>query len=164
MKRFTKAQGYREEDLLQYGFDHLKSAKILFETSPVCYDSAAYLAHLGIELILKAVHLFYDGEFKNEHKLSKLYKYLRKNYGFSIDAKDEGYLEKLDKCNNEVRYPPEDCSYVAELESDDWRKIESLLKALYCQMPKALLQKTQDLNYAIKGRRVLMRRPKNYKK
>ena len=53
-KAFTKAEGYSSRLLLHYGRDHLRSARILFERSPACYDSAGFLTHLGIELFLKA--------------------------------------------------------------------------------------------------------------
>jgi hypothetical protein len=51
-KMFSRSDGYTEQDLLQSATDHLASARRLFEGGPRCFDSAGYLSHLGIELIL----------------------------------------------------------------------------------------------------------------
>src|SRR5436190_23698313 len=64
---FLRSDGYTERDLLQSATDHLASARRLFEGGPRCFDSAGYLSHLGIELILKAFLLHRDGEFPGEH-------------------------------------------------------------------------------------------------
>ena len=56
-KRYTKEDGFSTQELLHYARGHLASAKVLFERSPDCYDSAGYLSHLGIELTLKALLL-----------------------------------------------------------------------------------------------------------
>jgi hypothetical protein len=65
---FTKDQGYRLIDLLHAASDHLFAANVLFSAgdffavigildvaveAPRCLDSAGYLSHLGIELLLK---------------------------------------------------------------------------------------------------------------
>ena len=51
---FTAADGYTTRDLVTYARDHMASARVLFQKSFHCYDSAGYLSHLGIELPLKA--------------------------------------------------------------------------------------------------------------
>ena len=51
---FTAADGCTTRDLVTYPRDHMASARVLFQKSFDCYDSAGYLSHLGIELLLKA--------------------------------------------------------------------------------------------------------------
>src|SRR2546428_512 len=72
MREFTAAEGYTTRDLVAYARDHVASARVLFRTSFDCYDSAGYLSHLGIELLLKAFLLHHTGRFPNEHDLVRL--------------------------------------------------------------------------------------------
>ena len=72
VKWYTQSDGFSTHELLYYAWGHLASANILSERSYDCYDSAAHLSHLGIELILKALLLHYKGSFPNEHDLLKL--------------------------------------------------------------------------------------------
>lgn len=73
-KKFTEKQGYSPRDLFHFGIDHLESGRILYTQGPASsFDSAGYLAHLGIELLLKAWHLHQFKRFENEHSLVKLY-------------------------------------------------------------------------------------------
>ncbi len=69
---YTAEEGYTVEDLLHFGYSHVDAAKLLFKADPVFYDSAGYLMHLGIELVLKAWHLYSFGQFDNTHDLVKL--------------------------------------------------------------------------------------------
>jgi HEPN domain-containing protein len=120
MKKFTRQNGYSELELLHSATDHLGSARVLFDRSPRCYDSAGYLCHLGIELVLKAIILNKCNEFPNEHSLVELSKSIERqsvklNYG--TDHKDtismlEGFYE--------LRYPKP--SNPIEIGDDDWRR------------------------------------------
>lgn len=72
MGNVTRQQGFSEMSLLHAAVDHFTSAKVLFDKNPRCYDSAGYLCHLGIELVLKTKILFLSDEFPNEHSQTKL--------------------------------------------------------------------------------------------
>jgi hypothetical protein len=84
---FTQEQGYRPIDLLHAATDHLFAANVLFSSSdfflavgmldvdfeaPRCLDSAGYLSHLGLELLLKAFLLLVTGSFRDDHSLANL--------------------------------------------------------------------------------------------
>jgi hypothetical protein len=71
MWEFTAEEGYTTRDLLAYGRDHVTSGG-LCRTSFDCYDSAGYLSHLRIELLLKGVPPAPHGRFPNEHDLVRL--------------------------------------------------------------------------------------------
>jgi HEPN domain-containing protein len=77
MKNYRRSHGYTERDLLHSATDHLASARRLFESGPRCFDSAGYLSHLGIELILKAFLLNRTDAFPNDHSLARLLSLLR---------------------------------------------------------------------------------------
>ena len=62
-----RSGGYSEATLLHFAFDHLASAKSLFERSPSCFDSTATLSCRGIELILEAILLHRNNEFPFTH-------------------------------------------------------------------------------------------------
>jgi len=100
MKKFTRQNGFSETELLHWAIDHLASAKILFEANPRCFDSAGYLSHLGIELILKAILLNGRNEFPNEHSLVELSNSIE-TYGakFNYTNEHKETLEVLDGFN-----------------------------------------------------------------
>ena len=70
---FRLSDGFQPAELIRYGVDHLRAAERLFAGSPLFDDSAGYLAHLGIELLLKSMLLHADGRFPEEHRLQQLY-------------------------------------------------------------------------------------------
>ena len=51
---FTPTDGLLPVDLAHCGLDHLTSAQKLFNSGPSHYDSAGYLAHIGIELLVRS--------------------------------------------------------------------------------------------------------------
>lgn len=57
-RKFTVEDGLVPVDLLHCGLDHLAASKALFKLSPAGFDSAGYLAHIGVELLLKAWLLY----------------------------------------------------------------------------------------------------------
>jgi len=93
MKKYKKIDGFTEKDLLQFGYGHIEAAIALFKDEPVFLDSAGYLAHLGTEVVLKAMHFFAFGEFKNCHNLYTLYDELKQqNRAFEIDQTNVDFL------------------------------------------------------------------------
>ncbi len=71
-RRFTQKDGLLPEDLVHCGLDHLAAAEALFATNASHFDSAGYLAHIGVELLLKGWHLQVFGEFEGIHNLHTL--------------------------------------------------------------------------------------------
>ncbi len=105
-KIYSTVEGYSAKDFIHFGLDHCQSGIYLFATTmPRCYDSAAYLFHLGLEQILKAWHLEQFNQFENTHHLKKLLKKLRDS-GIKIilSSQQEQLLSEIDSYS-EIRYP-----------------------------------------------------------
>lgn len=156
--RYKQADGYNTRDLLDYGVDHLRAAGLLFKTSFQFFDSGAHLAHLGLELLLKALVLEAIGSFPNEHDLTKLYFEIRQHtQSFVLSQKD---LKILSHVTNfvQARYPkpnPRDA-----LGSSDWLKIENLANSIVKKLPPRLRNELDSRDVFSKGGRILMSRPK----
>lgn len=78
---FRRKDVYEAVDLLAYAKDHYAAARLLFGQNRGLhyYDSAAYLAHLAIELLLKAVSLHLSDQFQGLHDLERLADLARKD-------------------------------------------------------------------------------------
>jgi HEPN domain-containing protein len=158
MKIFTRQDGFSETELLHSGIDHLASAKVLFDKSPRCYDSAGYLCHLGIELVLKAIILNKCNEFPNKHSLVELSKWIERKsirVNYATDHKDT--ISLLDGFY-ELRYPKP--SNPIEIGDDDWRRIKNLFDFLILMLPEEKKDELKDIDHCKKGNRILMRRKK----
>lgn len=158
MKIFARKDGFSETELLHSAIDHLASAKVLFNKSPRCYDSAGYLCHLGIELVLKAIILNKCNQFPNEHSLVKLSKRiegqsLKLNYG----TDNEHTISMLDGFYK-LRYPKP--SNPIEIGDGDWGRIEDLFHFLILILPKEIIAELKDMDQFKKSNRILMRRKK----
>ena len=70
-KNFTE-KDFTPADLLQAGIDHLSAAELLLKNDSIFFDSAGYLAHIGIELLLKSFILYINREFEGIHSLKDL--------------------------------------------------------------------------------------------
>lgn len=161
-KRYSRQQGYKEEDLLQSSLDHLRSAKVLFDKNPLCYDSAGYLCHIGIELILKACVLHYQGSFPATHKLMDLYDEIPKTVKIKMKQEQENNLNKLDDFYN-LRYTsPTDPVSIGD---EDWPSVESVFESIKKHFPDSLKdfinEYTKKSMPFDKGGRILMKKPNN---
>ena len=156
-RKFRIEDGYKSQDLLQYGIDHLACAKHFFSDGlPRTYDSAGYIAHLGIELILKGLLLSVQGYFTDTHDLTSIYQCLAANQKKWLFAKrHEGTIKLLNRFYN-LRYPRP--GNVVEIGSDDWPLIESLFKTLIKKMNKRQQEELNNIDYLSKGNRVLFYR------
>ena len=145
--------------MLHSAIDHLASAKVLFYSNSRCFDSAGYLSHLGIELVLKALLLNKTNSFPAEHSLSKL-SLLIKEQGINLNytSTHDKTLTSLDGFY-ELRYPKA-LNHI-EVGDDDWNNIESLFEYLIFMLPDRLQQELRQINYLGKGNRILMRKKKN---
>ncbi|HTV77668.1 MAG TPA: HEPN domain-containing protein [Steroidobacteraceae bacterium] len=159
--RFTAAEGYTVGELLHYGFDHISSARYLLVRSATYFDSAGYLAHIGVELILKAWHLEALGHFENTHNLQELWRVLVKQSGVKKLSKDGSRTLALLDTYEHLRYP--NPSNPIEIGSEHVAKVNALVEALWRRMPDALLLAYDGIDPLKKGGRVLMKRPKNYR-
>lgn len=154
---YTEKDGYSIEDLLHFGYGHVDAARALFRSDPAFLDSAGYLAHLGVELVLKAWHLAWFGQFDNTHDLIELFAALKKKDGaLDIGAENEAFLTKLDKFYL-LRYPRRRAGAV-EVGSDHREPLDALLDALLKAMPKELIEGYEKLDRTKKGGRVLMKK------
>ena len=155
-RKFTKRDGYTEKDLLHYAVDHLKSARVLFEKHYDLYDSAGYLSHLGIEMILKSMLLYREGEFPGVHKLGFLFRHLKKD--ISLTKEQKRLIKKLDKFEG-LRYP--NPQKTVEIGDEDWDEIHSFALFLFEGSPKELQNEFKKIDRTKKGGRIVMSKQKN---
>lgn len=152
MRIFTRADGYTERDLLHFAFDHLISAKLLFDRSPTCYDSAAALSHLSIELLLKALLLLHQDRFPATHDLQMLFKILVQAVPeIKITQEERSVLSQINAFAL-LRYPDPNGS--PEVGSEDLKPILQLATTLVKGFPYELRQKFRTK--LEKGNRILM--------
>jgi HEPN domain-containing protein len=163
-KVFRKSDGYIPENLWHWADNHLSSARYLFHGSPTYYDSAGYLSHLGLELLLKAVLLDLTGEFPGGakgHKILSLYEEIKRRHRkFELSKEDYGTLNMLYKFY-ELRYPRPTRN--VEIGSDDWGKIKTLYESIVDRMPKRLKNKFRKVNFLLKNGRILAYKAKSKK-
>jgi HEPN domain-containing protein len=157
MRIFRRSDGYEEEDLVQSATDHMGAAVLLLKRSPSFYDAGGYLAHLSIELLLKALLLAIDDEFRGEHDLAKLVTHLQRRMpGFGFNQRGMEAL-RLANTFRELRYPNR--RHPVEIGSDDVELLVGLYKAIIRALPPALLPEPDDSGNVTKGGRVLMMKP-----
>jgi len=122
-------------DLIQYSVDHLKTAEKLYELSGCrtweYLHSAAFLSHLGIELLLKACLLHFEDEFPAVHDLKLLFRQLRKK-GINLSDQNKKWLNYLNNCNT-LRYP--DLATRTEVDINHWEKTKALFEELRANVP-----------------------------
>lgn len=149
------SEDYTVDYLLQFGIDHLRSAKYLYEGSPSFFDSAGYLSQLGIEVLLKAWLLYCKGEHPTIHVLRTLFdELIASGQNLSLTQESEECLTNLDE-HYGSRYPQIN---PIETGSDDWVKTETLFSELCLLMPEPLQEKIRSLDDTKKNGRVLMKK------
>lgn len=156
---FTLADGYAAADLLRFARDHLASAKVLWERSFDCFDSAGVLCHLGIELLLKALLLHSVGSFPATHDLPRLLDLIAKSQQpIGLTQGQQTLLAKIDNFFS-LRYPAPHAS--PQIGSEDFVSIEALFRGLLQQLPEDLRSSLSNQPRHEKGGRILMRKPKS---
>lgn len=154
VRTFSTKDGLIPGDFLHAALDHIAAAEVLFASDPSHYDSAGYLAHIGVELLLKAWLLGAAGQFEGIHNLHALYVRLSREHGApNLAAEQTSILEMLDQFEH-LRYP--NPLQPTEIGESDWTDIESLVGFLYEAMPTAILEAMEKAEFGRKGGRVLM--------
>lgn len=144
-------------DFLHSGLDHMTGAQLLFEgDDPGHFDSAGYLAHIGVELLLKAWLLEVAGEFDGIHNLEALYDLLMKKHGAAVlDNEQQQTLKMLDQFE-QLRYP--NPKQPTEIGDEDLPHIEALVGHICRAMPQSIPEALEKISPGRKGGRVLMRK------
>lgn len=143
-------------DFLHSGVDHMTAAKLLFESDPSHFDSAGYLAHMAVELLVKAWLLETAGEFEGIHNLQALYDVLAKKYGASpLSGEHQRVLKMLDQFE-QLRYP--NPKQPTDIGDADLPHIEALVGHLCRAMPQSIPEALEKIEAGRKGGRVLMRK------
>jgi HEPN domain-containing protein len=154
VRTFRIQDGLVPSDFLHSAHDHLTAAQALFETNPSHYDSAGYLAHMGVELLLKSWLLEEAGQFEGIHNLETLYAQLvGKHAAPGLEPEHAEVLEMLDQFE-QLRYP--NPMQPTEVGEDDWLHIESLVGFICRSMPAAISEALDKAPFGKKGGRVLM--------
>ncbi len=157
---FKKSDGFKPDDLLKFAIDHLRSANLLFDRNPICFDSGGYLSHLGLELILKSILLSQSGEFPAIHDLKRLYKIAKKS-GYKLEKNEEDILKKINQFYY-LRYASP--KRPVEIGDEDWQLIESAANTLLSFFPEEILKALYASDYYEKGGRILMKKEKEIDK
>jgi HEPN domain-containing protein len=154
VRTFYRTDGFDPVDFAHCGLDHMTAAKLLFDSDASHFDSAGYLAHIGVELVLKAWLLQVSGQFKGIHILSKLYGQLESECGApKLEAFQVDIMNVLDQYE-QLRYPnPKQPTEVGE---DDWPQIEGLVGFICRTMPQEIPESLERVAPDRKAGRVLM--------
>lgn len=148
--------GLSGADFLHSGLDHMTAAKELFESDASHFDSAGYLAHMAVELLVKAWLLEVAGEFEGIHNLQALYDVLEKQFGAEpLGAERQRVIKMLDQFE-QLRYP--NPKMPTEIGDEDLPHIEALVGHLCRAMPKSIPEALEKIQPGRKGGRVLMRK------
>ena len=156
MKFFTANQGYTASGLLHYGIDHIASAGVLLLKAPRCYDSAGYLAHLGFELLLKALWLKRYGQFPGTHDLKRLLVDLEGRPVLNLPDTQSDVLD-LRQLFGEIRYPIP--NHPVSIGDEDWGRIKELYDCFETLLAQEMNDEFESIAGNRKGDRILMTRP-----
>lgn len=156
--KMFSSDDYSAADLLQVGIEHLNAALALSNNSYRYLDSAGYLCHMGIELMLKAWVLHRNGCFRATHPLKDHIEALSQA-GEAI-VFTERQLQVLRYISNfsELRYPS--LKSPVEIGTEDMELVEEVAEAIWQQMPDDLIDAYECIPAHKKGRQVIMRRKK----
>ena len=158
MAKIFTDKDFNSEDLLESGLDHLTSAEYLLGSKdPRMFDSAGYLAHVGIELMIKSWLLHENKKFEGIHPLEDLLNQLKASVlSFHFTETEKQTIDYLSNFV-ELRYPNK--NKPIEIGEEDIDQIYDLANSIWLQMPDDLIVKFEALPSTKKGGRVLMQRP-----
>jgi HEPN domain-containing protein len=153
---FGVPDGFTGQELVESARDHMRSAILLFETDPYCFDSAGYLAHLSIELLFKALLLAIRGAFPARHDLRRLFALVEQEVpGTSLT---EQGVQALDLINGfgGLRYP--NPRQPIEVGNDELDLIVSLYNNILSYIPADMRPAQDPQGLVTKHGRILMRK------
>ena len=146
--------GLIPSDFLHSGLDHMTAAKLLFDSNPSHYDSGGYLAHIAVELLIKAWLLEIAGEFEGIHNLENHYAQLVENHIVpALDKEHQATLKMLDQFE-QLRYPNR--KNPVEIGDADFPRIDALVSHLCRSMPESIPKALEQGEHVRKGGRILM--------
>lgn len=151
-RRFSKEDGYSAAGLVHTAKDHLYSAALLYDVDVRTLDSAAYLAHLALELLLKAVLLERDGQFSEGHSLVALAGIA----DLRLPPPHDGVLTLIDRFAKS-RYP--DPGGLPSVAQGDWPVINQAAELILNRLPVDVRNTPDSAGSARKGTRVMIRNP-----
>ena len=153
---FTTADGLLPVDLAHCGLDNLTSAKILFNSDPSFYDSAGYLAHIGVKLLFKGWLLETTGRFEGIHNLVALHSQLV-SFGVAPKLDDQSLivLALLDQYES-LRYPNR--KNTTEVGQDNWSAIEAPVGLLRRSLPLSIARELGNVVFGHNAGRILMKK------
>lgn len=155
-RTFTAEDGLAPVDLLHSGLDHLDAAKALFKSNPAHFDSAGYLAHIGVELLLKAWQLHTTKGFEGIHNCRALYEQLCEKCDASkLTDEQAQVLSVLDEYES-LRYPNR--ATPTEVGDESWNSVEALVGHICRSIPKELVAELERIKAGTKSGRILMRK------
>lgn len=151
---FRAEHGYQAADLVAYAHDHLRAAQHLWSGAFEFLDSAAYLAHLAVEILLKAHLLHATGAFPGTHDLRELRQDLEvAGVALHLSNAQEGTVFLLDGFAAS-RYPKPD--EPVQVGTGDLALLLDLWNHLARSLPMDLIPAYESISPALKGGRVLM--------
>ena len=155
-REFRADEGFKAVDLIKYADGHLRSARVLFASDFLCLDSAGYLGHLALELILKAGILYLHGSFEDEHDLSTLREQLEVlGVTCQLSGEQENVLYVFGQYKD-LRYP--NAKRPISVGSTEGDGLKTLCNTLLSQLPPALVREFLQADDGEKGGRILMTR------
>ncbi|MDP2128318.1 MAG: HEPN domain-containing protein [Pseudohongiella sp.] len=141
LRIYTNADGINAADIMHCAIDHLSASECLFESSPSHYDSAGYIAHIGIEMVLKSILMYRDGAFPALHSIRQLYDaLLDKSYVSELPNELRQIVATLDDYES-LRYP--NLHNPIEIGTDDLLPIKKLANFLLGQLPEGLVSELE---------------------
>ena len=155
-RTFSRADGLVPVDLVHCGMDHITAAYVLFDTDPSHYDSAGYLAHIGVELLLKGWLLECADSFRATHDLGELHQELAEHHG--APALSEAAAAALEALNpyGDLRYPNLDSPI--EVGNDDRAGINAIAGEICSSMPQSIQEALGKIEPFTKAGRILMKK------
>lgn len=164
-ERFFYAEdGYVAEDLLHYGLDHFSAALALRGAHWRYLHSAGYLAHLGLELLLKSWLLECNGRFRETHFFKSLVQDATlAEPSFRLTAAQNRlleYLDGLEKLRYPIRRTAANRKMPIEIGDEDICLAEELGNEIWNRLPDELIHRYKTIPTNRKGDGVVMRKPK----
>lgn len=160
MTMYKAADGYIPHDLYVFGVGQYAAAMYLFhapDRQGHYLDSAGYLGHMALELLLKAWHLSVAREFPQTHSLRSLWAKLEEWGKAPALTNDQRAVLRVFDEFEELRYPSPE--RMPEIGTDHGAALDEFVGLLNKSLPSDVTSDpSPDSGHFIKGGRVLMKR------